>query len=264
MAAFNALSRQNARIWILAACGAVAIHAGGAAMTVAYLSPDTDDEALGAPAIEVGLELTAPQTAPTELPPGPDVEASAASPAVVAQKSVVTPTDLPKAIPTETDDPDRLVAPDDAKKPEKDDPNVTTMQAAPSDASVAAPATALPSPPAATEAQRSVAPSPGTGDSALRMRATWQKELSAHLNKYKRYPDDRSQQAAELVVSFVLDRTGHVLSASIAQGSGDASFDAAALAMIQRADPVPPPPPLVADEGLTFTMGVIFRAKGRN
>jgi len=34
--------------------------------------------------------------------------------------------------------------------------------------------------------------------------------------------------------------------------------------MIQRADPVPPPPPLVADEGLTFTMGVIFRAKSRN
>jgi periplasmic protein TonB len=48
------------------------------------------------------------------------------------------------------------------------------------------------------------------------------------------------------------------------QGSGDASFDEAGLAMMRRADPVPPPPPRVADEGLTFTMPVIFRVKGRN
>jgi periplasmic protein TonB len=65
-------------------------------------------------------------------------------------------------------------------------------------------------------------------------------------------------------VRFALDRTGHVLSASIVRGSGDASFDEAALAMMRRADPVPPPPPRVADEGLTFTMPVIFRVKARN
>jgi outer membrane biosynthesis protein TonB len=39
-------------------------------------------------------------------------------------------------------------------------------------------------------------------------------------------------------------------------------FDEAALAMIHRSDPVPPPPPLVADEGLSFTLPVIFRVKG--
>ncbi len=31
--------------------------------------------------------------------------------------------------------------------------------------------------------------------------------------------------------------------------------------MMKRADPVPAPPPLVADEGLTFTMPVDFRAR---
>ncbi len=67
----------------------------------------------------------------------------------------------------------------------------------------------------------------------------------------------------EILVRFELDRTGHVLSASIAKGSGDASFDEAALAMMRRADPVPPPPARVADEGLRFTMPVLFRAKGR-
>jgi len=51
--------------------------------------------------------------------------------------------------------------------------------------------------------------------------------------------------------------------ASIVRGSGDTSFDNAALAMLQRSDPVPAPPALVADEGLSFTLPVVFRVKGR-
>ena len=94
--------------------------------------------------------------------------------------------------------------------------------------------------------------------------AAWQKELAAPLDKHKRYPAERSQKSAEIVVSFALDRMGHVLSASIVKGSGDAAFDQAALAMVKRSDPVPPPPPLVADEGLNFTLPVFFRVKGRS
>ena len=156
-------------------------------------------------------------------------------------------------MPTETDDPDRVVSPDDTKKPKDDDPKMATMQADPSEESVATEATAMPTVDSAPESPRSVAPAQGTGESARRVRATWQKELAAHFNKFKRYPADRSMQSAEVVVSFVLDRIGHVLSTHISKGSGDASFDEAALAMLRRSDPVPPPPPLVADEGLTFT-----------
>ena len=88
--------------------------------------------------------------------------------------------------------------------------------------------------------------------------------MSAHLEKYRRYPSDRSRRAAEIIVSFQLDRTGHVLSATIVRSSGDPSFDAAALNMMRRASPVPPPPPLVADDGLDFKLPVIFRVKGRD
>jgi TonB family protein len=56
---------------------------------------------------------------------------------------------------------------------------------------------------------------------------------------------------------------GHVLSTTIVKGSGDAAFDQAALAMVKKSDPVPPPPPAVADEGLSFTLPVIFRVKGK-
>jgi hypothetical protein len=34
--------------------------------------------------------------------------------------------------------------------------------------------------------------------------------------------------------------------------------------MIRRSDPMPQPPPAVADEGLTFTLPLIFKNKGRS
>jgi periplasmic protein TonB len=251
-------------LWIAAALGALAIHAGGMAVALGVFQPALSDADLGAPAVEIGVELASPQRDPTDLPVGPDTDASAPSPEVVEQKAVVQQTDLPKALPTETDDPDRVVTAADSKKPIMDDPKLTTAQADPSQASAASEATAMPSVPNAMPSERSVAPSPGTGDSAVRERVTWRKELAAHFNKYKRYPADRTMQAAQVMVSFVLDRVGHVLSSRVVKGSGDPSFDQAALDMMQRSDPVPPPPPLVADEGLTFTLPVIFQVKGKN
>jgi TonB family protein len=55
-----------------------------------------------------------------------------------------------------------------------------------------------------------------------------------------------------------------VLSTTIEKSSGDTAFDEAALAMVKRSDPVPAPPPLIADEGLSFTLPVIFRVKGKS
>jgi protein TonB len=127
--------------------------------------------------------------------------------------------------------------------------------------SIAVEATAPPSSEIITESTRSVTPAQGTGESPQRVRATWQKELIAHFNRHKRYPANRSAQTVEVLVNFDLDETGHVLSSSIVQGSGDPSFDEAALAMIRRSDPVPKPPSLLVEEGLNFTLPVIFRAK---
>ncbi len=251
-------------IWLVAGLGAVFIHAACATLAFEYLQSAEVSEDLGAPAIEVGIELMAPHHDPGDLPPGPDADASAASPPVIEQKAALEQTELPKATPTETDDPDRLVAPEEMNKPTDDDPKTVTAPTAPSNPSIAAEATATPSPETAREARRSVAPELGTGESLRRVRATWQKELAAHLEKYKRYPADRPPQSAEIVLRFGLDRAGHVVSASVMKSAGDSAFDDAALDMMRRADPVPPPPPLVADQGLSFSMPVIFRLKPRN
>jgi protein TonB len=256
--------KPSRRLWILAALGALALHIGGVALAIAHLRTDDLADSLGAPAIEIGLEMMSPHLEPTDLPPGPDANASVASPALAEQKAEVKETELPKDVPTETEDPDRVVTPNDQKKPTEDDTKLAAVQTSASTESVAAEATATPSSEAIQQGPRSVAPAQGTGESARRMRAIWQKELIAHLDKHKRYPAARSQKTAEIVVSFALDRMGHVLSTSIVKGSGDAAFDEAALAMVRRSDPVPQPPPLVADGGLSFTLPVIFRIKGRS
>jgi len=260
----DAPQRASLPIWLAAAVGAVLIHAACVALAFEYLRSGQVSEELGAPAIEIGIELLAPRLESNDLPPGPEAEASAASPAVMEQRAVIEQTELPKATPTETEDPDRVVVQEETKKPKDDDPEVPAVQTAPSNPSIAAEATAMPSPQTAQEAPRSVAPVLGTGESMQRLRTTWQKELAAHLDKYKRYPGERSHQSAQIVIKFEMDRTGHIVSTDIVKSSGDSAFDDAALAMMRRADPVPPPPPLVADEGLSFSMPIIFRVKPRN
>ena len=255
--------RPSRLLWFLAAAAALALHLGGAALALTHLQSDEVADELGAPAIEVGLEMMAPKVEATDLPPGPDSDASVASPALAEQKAELKETDLPKDIPTEADDPDRVVTPNETNKPIEDEKKIEAVQTSASQESVAAEATATPSADAIQQGPRSVAPAQGTGDEARRVRATWQKELIAHFNKHKRYPVQHAVKTIEILVSFALDRMGHVLSASVVKGSGDPAFDDAALAMLRRSDPVPQPPPLVADEGLNFTLPVIFRAKGK-
>ena len=255
--------RPSRRLWLFAGVAALALHLGGAALAVAHLKNVDDDDSLGAPAIEIGLELASSKSEATDLPPGPESDASVASPALAEQKAEVKETDLPKDTPTEEQDADRTVTPNDVKKPVEEEAKVATVQTQASQESVAAEATAAPNIDNAPKAERSVAPAIGTGEAARRARATWQKELMAHLDRHKRYPAERTMKSAEIMVGFVLDRMGHVLSASIVKGSGDPVFDAAALSMIHRSDPVPQPPPLVADEGLNFTLPVIFKVKSK-
>ncbi|MBI5129514.1 MAG: energy transducer TonB [Rhodopseudomonas palustris] len=264
MTDFDFTRKPSRTLWLIAGVAAVALHAGGAALALAHRADDLDDDALGAPAIEVGLEMMSPKHEATDLPPGPDTDASAASPALNEQKAEVKETDLPKDVPQETEEADRVVTTQEAKKkPDEEQKEKAVVQQQASTESVAAEATAMPSNETAKEGPRSVAPAQGVGQAAQRIRATWQKELVAYLDKHKRYPKDGNQKNVRIVISFELDRVGHVLSTRIVEGSGDAAFDQAALDMVKRSDPVPAPPPLIADEGLTFSLPVIFRTKGK-
>ena len=252
--------RRN--IWIFAAVFVCCAHLVFAAFAIARMNEPEDDD-LGAPGIEIAFELASPQNSPSELPPGPETEASAASPPVVEQKISEKEVDLPKETPVESENPDRLVAIEKADKPDEKEPEPKTKMTKASEESAAQEATAAPSIQNVQVATKSTTLDQGTGRSRQRARVTWQKELLAHLDKFKRYPSERSHTSAEIVITMSLDRMGRVLSANIAKGSGDEAFDHAAIAMVERASPVPPPPPLIADEGLDFSLPVIFKKNSK-
>jgi periplasmic protein TonB len=263
MSHFESSQRISMPAWALAAFVAIVIHVACIALAREYLRVDEPEPELGAPAIEIGVEPLAPRIEAIDLPPGPDADESIATPPAVEQARV-EPTILPLAVPSETEDPELAVALVKTKEPKEEQSPLAPILVSPAVPTEAAKATARPTSEIAQESARSVTPAQGTGESAQRVRAAWQKELIAHFNQHKRYPASGSLDSAEILVNFLLDEDGRVLSSTIVQGSGDASFDEAALAMIRRSDPVPKPPPLVVQQGLSFTLPVIFRVKRIN
>ncbi len=74
---------------------------------------------------------------------------------------------------------------------------------------------------------------------------TWRGLLMGRLEQAKRYPDlarYRHQQGIAYL-RFTIDRDGKVLSARIEKSSGYDLLDQETLALIQRAQPLPKPPP---------------------
>lgn len=86
--------------------------------------------------------------------------------------------------------------------------------------------------------------------------ASWRGSLIAHLNRYKRFPAG-AHGAGAASVSFTIDRSGRVLSSSLVRSSGDAALDGEAVAMMQRASPVPQPPENMG--GRTISLAVPIR-----
>ena len=86
------------------------------------------------------------------------------------------------------------------------------------------------------------------------------KQLVAYLNGYKNYPYAARIHREQGIVRlhFRMDRKGHVLSYDIAGSSGSAALDNEARAMIQRAQPLPPPPASFPGDILDLIVPVVF------
>ena len=97
------------RLWSLAAVAALTLHFGGAALAIVHLQGTDADEGLGANSVEIAFEMASPKVTDDQLPPGPDTDASMASPQLAEQKAEVKETELPKDKPNEAETPDRIV-----------------------------------------------------------------------------------------------------------------------------------------------------------
>jgi len=137
--------KPSRRLWALAAAAALALHLGCGALAIAHLREVESEDDIGANAIEIGLEFASLRREVTDLPAGPDTDASAASPALAEQKAEVKETELPKDVPTETEQADRVVTPNESDKATEENPEIAAVQTQASTESVASEATAAPS-----------------------------------------------------------------------------------------------------------------------
>jgi len=95
---------------------------------------------------------------------------------------------------------------------------------------------------------------------APRVEPSWQTGLVKHLQQYKRYPAEAQSRGEEGVVllSFSVDRNGHVLSRQVVRSSGYPELDAEVMTMIQRAEPLPPFPASMPQPKLELTVPIRF------
>jgi periplasmic protein TonB len=125
----------------------------------------------------------------------------------------------------------------------------------------AATATATSAPPGTTTATRSASAadaSPASQPSHDPI--TWQGALLARLERFKRYPAEAQadHQEGTAMLHFVMDRRGHVLSASLTHGAGYERLDRETLELIRRAEPLPAPPDTIPGEHLSLTVPIEF------
>ncbi len=116
---------------------------------------------------------------------------------------------------------------------------------------------AQPVAPAAANAAPAPGPSTPFNSNA---KANWQGLMSAHLERAKRYPRTaqlRRQQGVS-TVHFRMDRQGKVLSVELIRGAGHDILDEESMALIKRAEPLPPPPPEMVGEILDLTVPIQF------
>jgi TonB family protein len=254
--------KPSRRLWAFAALGALGLHLGGVALAIAHLRNDGFDEGLGANGVEIAFEMASPKLTDDNLPPGPDTDASIAAPQLAEQKAEVKDSDLPKDTPNETDNPDRIVTPNETKKPKEDDPKIATVQTQASTESIAQEATARQTlDESAPEAEKAKAPNIGIGKDKKRLAAEWGKQISAYFELHKRYPHVKKNKSATVKVSLVLNRLGNVVSVGVQESSGDTAFDEAAISMIRRSDPVPRPPAELTQDTFSYSLNVNFNER---
>jgi periplasmic protein TonB len=219
-------------------------------------------EPVGMPPAAVIIDLApvpaaSPPAPSATLPPEPQVQPQ--PPETQAEPLPLPQPEAPKLVPSPAPHP-AVTLP--APQPPKPKPKVkmieqpTTPLRSPEPAARAPIATAaLPpsSTPPASASHDSVSSSPAAS-------ASWQAQLVAWIEKYKRYPRVAQEQRQQGVVylRFAIDRQGRVLSSHINRSSGFELLDDEVLALIQRAQPMPAPPPEVLGDRIDLVVPVAF------
>lgn len=86
-------------------------------------------------------------------------------------------------------------------------------------------------------------------------------KLAAILARHKRYPkpSERRKEEGVVTLSFVINRSGQVLSSRISKSSGYPRLDEAVLNMLEQAQPLPAFPPEITQSQLEVRLPISFK-----
>jgi protein TonB len=233
--------RKDRLRWPVCCALAFAVHGAAVAAVLGYWHADAEQVA-GAPLILIELAAVpvAPDISPSGLPSGPlQTEATPAAPSPEVAKRDGEP------------------APERSETAET--PPLPPAPQAEQPAAAAAPPKPLDTQPQPKRSRAQTASAPSTAEHrAARAAAAaastsarnsdalpnWKSALLNRLERYKRYPPEAQARGEHGVaqLAFSVDRGGGVHNARIARSSGSSTLDRATLSLIERAQPLPPPP----------------------
>jgi protein TonB len=270
--------------WSLSLGVVLVAHAAGAAALLAWRVPHDLPAAPPAVLLDLAPVAAAPAAEANETPPGPKQEITETPTVDTETLARLLPEPEPPE-PVPPIEPDRLseqipppeippevvvelpppkpepprpeppkpeppeVKPRPVEKPVPRKPKVVQTKAPP----------AAPSPPA-----EAAAPPPGIASQpSPDMVRRWQATLVAHLQRHKRYPPSarRDNEEGTAYLRFAMDRTGAVLLKRIERASGHRALDQETLDLVQRAQPLPPPPPDMPGDRFEFVVPVQFHLR---
>jgi protein TonB len=255
------LRRSGAVRWGACFVLAVAFHGAGVAALLARWHDDNDLLA-NAPVITIDLAPMAvsPTQTETDLPPDKVESKEQIDPDPTPEKPIEETKVEPEP---EPDPPEKVEVPPDPtpkpelavlpppklEKPKEKKPKKHKM------ASVARNPVSAPN-----QAAQAAAPSPGANGNP-RAVPNWMSELSAQLERHKRYPSDGAGSSGVVQVAFSVDRSGGVHNTRIVRSSGSSALDQAALSLVSRASPLPPPPPERPGTHIPITVPIRYSAR---
>lgn len=223
---------------------AVAFHAAGAAALFARWSEDSDLVA-NAPVIMVDLAPVAVSPNITnDVPPGPPQPDAEPKP---EPKKLIEKIELPadpQAEPVVAMPPPKPVEQPKGKKPKQKHASLASMPSR-----------------ADQQANQAAAPMPGASSRNSDAAPNWKTQLVAALERQKRYPSEARGDQGTAQLAFNVDRQGGVHNARVTRSSGSSVLDHEALALVQRAQPLPPPPPEVSGAQIPIVVPIRYNAR---
>lgn len=240
------------RQWTMAFAAALTIHALGAALLPQALSRRRNAPPPPKPVL-VSLATPPPAALPTPAPLRP-------TPPVARQPEPEVSPPTPEVVP-----PQPAPVPTTVKQEPLTQPSVAAVNPTP----VATPRTPPSASTAAVSNNRTPTPeTPATPTTAAaptsvldtvdlaQLQSQYGKTAHHWLNKHKRYPRRAEYRGDEgtVLVKFIVNRRGEVLSYGLERSSGNTLLDKEALALIQRAQPLPVFPDELAKVRDTITV----------